>query len=206
MTLQTDPSWLPSRHGALTASRFKDAIDFLKTGKESEARRKYRNELVAERIAGYAVDRFVTPAMKRGLELESDARATYEEQTSRILGPARLFTHPTIEHFMATPDATYGNDAVVEFKVPQVHTYVEWIESGVIPESHVPQLACQLLVTGRRLAIFCAYCPEMPEPRRLFIREYEPKPEVLEGYEASAIKFLNEVEELFQRVTMTEPA
>lgn len=206
MTLQTDPSWLPSRHGALTASRFKDALDFLKSGKESEARRKYRHELVAERIAGYAVERFVTPAMKRGLELEGDARALYEERTDRILGPARLFAHPTIEHFMATPDATYAADTVIEFKVPQVHTYVDWIETGVIPEMHIPQLACQLIVTGRSVAVFCAYCPEMPEARQLFIREYAPTREVLDGYEAAAVQFLAEVEELFQRVTMSEAA
>jgi predicted phage-related endonuclease len=206
MTLQTDPSWLPSRHGCLTASRFRDAIDFLKNGKESESRRKYRSELVAERIAGYSVERYVTPAMQRGLELESHARDLYEERTGQILGPARLFAHPDIEHFMATPDATLGNDAVVEFKVPQVHTYVNWLEAGVIPPDHIPQLACQLIVTGRRKAIFCAYCPEMPEARRLFIREYEPSAEVLEEYTAAAIQFLDEVEDLFQRVTTAEEA
>jgi predicted phage-related endonuclease len=203
MTLQTDPGWLPSRIGCLSASRFRDATNFLKNGKESEARRKYRSELVAERIAGYAVDHVVTEPMKRGLMLESEARNFYEEQTGQILGPARLFVHPTIEHLVATPDATLGADRLVEFKVPLVHTFINWVEAGVIPEDHIPQLDCQLLVTGRRQVIFCAYCPEMPEPRRMFIREYEPTQEQRDAAKAAAILFLDEAEELFQRVTTT---
>jgi len=206
LTLQTDPGWLPSRIGCLSASRFRDATDFLKNGKESEARRKYRSELVAERIAGYAVDHVVTNAMKRGLLLESDARIFYEEQTGQILGPARLFVHPTIEHLVATPDATLGADHLVEFKVPLVHTFINWIEAGVIPDDHIKQLDCQLLVTGRRQVVFAAYCPEMPEPRRLFIREYEPTAEQRQAAEAHAIRFLDEVDELFRRVTATPEA
>lgn len=204
MTLQTDPGWLPSKIGCLSASRFRDATDFLKNGKESEARRKYRSELVAERIAGYAVDHVVTNAMKRGLLLESEARSFYEEQTGSLLGPARLFVHPTIEHLVATPDATLGADRLVEFKVPLVHTFINWIEAGVIPPDHIPQLDCQLLVTGRRQVIFCAYCPEMPEPRRLFVREYEPTHEAREFAKDAAVLFLNETEELFRRVTSIE--
>lgn len=206
MTLQTDPSWLPSRQGCCTASRFKDAIDFLKNGRESEARRKYRTELVAERIAGYAVERYVTPAMTRGIELEEDARKAYEARTGILLGPARLFAHPTIAFLMATPDATKPPDELVEFKVPLVHTYVTWLEAGVIPIDHIPQLACQLLVTGRRAVTFCAYCPEMPEARRLFIREYEPSAEDLATFKTAAVLFLNEVDELFMRVTSEEVA
>lgn len=206
MTLQTDPSWLPSRIGCLSASRFRDATDFLKNGKESEARRKYRSELVAERIAGYAVDHVVTKPMQRGLLLESEARNFYEEQSGHLLGPARLFVHPTIEFLCATPDSTLGHDAVVEFKVPLVHTFVNWVEVGEIPPDHVPQLDCQLLVTGRSKAIFAAYCPEMPEPRRLFIREYVPDADRRAAAEAAAIRFLEETEELFRRVTATPEA
>lgn len=204
MTLQTDPSWIVERLGSLSASRFKDAIDILKSGKESEKRRRYRSELVAERIEGYAVDHYVTPAMSRGLRLEAPARDLYEEVTGHLLPPARLYFHPTIPMLCATPDSVLGTDTVVEFKCPLVSTYIDWLEGGTIPDEHLPQLVCQLLVTGRKKAIFVAYCPEMPEAKRLFIRDFEPTPEALKLAEEAAVKFLQEVDELFDRVTATE--
>ena len=161
-------------------------------------------ELVAERIAGHSVDHYVTPAMQRGLDLEDAARNLYEETTGQLLGPARLFIHPTIPNFVATPDGTLGLDTVVEFKCPLVSTYLNWIDDGRIPDGHLAQMACQLVVTGRTKAIFVAYCPEMPPHRRLFIRDYIPTPEALEVVEAAAIQFLKEVDELFDRVTATE--
>lgn len=214
MTLQTDPGWLPERQGCLSASRFKDATDYLKQTKkeieagdpprESEKRRKYKMELVAERIAGHAVDKYVTPAMQRGLDLEPAARELFEETTGLLVGPARLFHHVAIPYLCATPDGTIGVDTLVEFKCPLVSTYVEWVDAGVIPEDHIPQMTLQCLVTGRRKVFFCGFCPEMRGERRLFIREFVPSLEALLKAEDEAVKFLNEVEALFERVTATE--
>lgn len=206
MTLQTDPGWLPSRIGCLSASRFKDAINFKADGKESEARQKYRSELVAERIAGYAADHPVTEAMKRGLAHEDGARRVFEEETGKLIGPARLFAHPTIEFLVATPDATLGADSLVEFKVPLMHNFLLWVEKGVIPKDHIPQLALQQIVTGRTRTIFCAYCPELPAGRRLFMREFAMTDEERADYTAKAVQFLEEVEHVFRQVTATEVA
>jgi predicted phage-related endonuclease len=201
MILQTDPGWLPERRGRLTASRMNDALAFLKNGKESEARRKYKVELVAERMVDVAVDRYVSPAMQRGLDLEPDARAAYEAHSGNLCGPAALVHHPRIEWFSATPDAFVDADGLAEFKVPQVTTYVEWIAGGIIPEQHIAQLTVQLACTGRQWVDFAAYCPEMPPPRRLFVRRFAPTPAEIADCEAAASAFLAEVEAMFVAVT-----
>ncbi len=204
--LQSDPAWLRERLGRLTASRFKDACNYNKNGKESSERRKYKIELVGERMTDCAVGHYVTPAMQRGLDTEPDARSTYEAFTGTICGPAALVHHPTIEWFSGTPDGFIGADGLVEFKVPLVGTYIEWVSAGKIPDEHVEQMTAQLAITGRKWVDFCAFCPEFPEPRNLFIRRFTATAEEIANCEAAAIQFLKEVDDLFDAVTTAEYA
>ena len=204
--LQSDPGWLPARRGLLTASRFRDACSYLKSGKESAERRRYKIEVVGERIADTAVDHYVSPAMQRGLDYEAEAKATYEAVKGIFCGPAALILHPTIEFFGATPDGFVDPHGLVEFKVPLLSTYIEWITAGVIPDEHVPQLTAQLAVTRRQWVDFVAYCPEMAEPRNLFIRRFTATEEDIANCEAAARAFLAEVDALFDIVTTAEYA
>ncbi|MDE1906032.1 MAG: YqaJ viral recombinase family protein [Rhodospirillales bacterium] len=201
MTLQTDPSWLPNRRGKLTASRMKDAVAYLKSGKESEDRRKYKIELVAERMSDYAVDHIVTKPMQRGLDFEAPARSEYEEHTGNVVSAAALVDHPTIELFAATPDGFIRHDGLLEIKVPSVHKFIEWRIAGVVPDEHIPQMLAQLSCTDRTWTDFVGFCPEMPEGSRLFIRRFAPAFEEIERIEVEALKFLAEVDALFDLVT-----
>lgn len=198
MTLQSSPGWVIERQGLLTASRMKDALDYLKSGKESEARRKYKIELVAERAYGRAVDHYVSPAMQRGLDEEPNARKAYEATTGTLCGPARLVLHPRIDFFGGTPDAFVGADGLAEFKVPTPTTFVTWTLGGVIPEDHMPQLLAQLAITGRQWVDFCAYSPESG---KTFIRRLDRDEEAIANIEAGARAFLAEVDALFEQFT-----
>ena len=201
MILQSDPGWLPARRGCLTGSRMADALAYLKNGKEAEARRKYKIELVAERVSDHAVSRYVTPAMQRGLDLEPDAKDAYEIETGFLLGPAAWFEHPRLDYFGATTDGSIGDDGLAEFKVPLVHNYVEWRLAREIPADHLPQLLAQLAVTRRRYVDFVAFCPEAPPSKRLFIRRLEPTAEDIANLEAGAAAFLAEVDKMFRAFT-----
>lgn len=199
--LQSDPGWLAARRGMLTASRMNDACAYLKSGKEAEARRKYKVELVGERMADYAVNHFVTAAMQRGLDCEPDARRCYETRTGAMVKAAALVNHPTIEFFGATPDGFIDADGLLEIKVPLVPTYIGWLEAGIVPEDHVMQMTAQLACTGRQWVDFVAFCPEMRESRNLFVRRFTADEEAIANCEAAAKQFLAEVDELFERVT-----
>lgn len=198
--LQSDPGWLAARRGLLTASRMTDVFDIRKDGKPGASRVKLMKELLAERIADWAVDHPVTAPMRRGLDLEPDARDAYEAATGNIAAPAELILHPVIDGLASTPDGFIAPDGLLEIKVPLVTTYLDWILDGKVPEQHVPQLLCQLACTRRRWTDFVAYCPEMPPKKRLFIRHFEPRPEDIAAVESAAVAFLRELDELFEKI------
>jgi len=139
--------------------------------------------------------------MQRGLDFEPEARRFYETQTGNFVGPAALIHHPRVEFFSATPDGFVDDDGLLEIKVPTLPTYIEWLTGGEIPEEHVLQMTAQLAVTGRRWVDFAAYCPEMPETKRMFLRRMERDDESIANCEVAAIQFLAEVEAMFEAVT-----
>lgn len=197
MTLQTDPQWLPARRGRLTTSRFRDARCKLKTGKRAESSITYAYELVAERVSEYAVSRFVTDAMQRGLDEEPFAVMAYEAATGNLCEPARLIAHPTLDEFLSTPDGFIGDDGLIEVKVPSVQKFVRWRAEGKVPDEHLDQLIGQQAVCRRAWTDFVAYCPEQPPEYQLFIVRFVPTAEQIEQADADAAEFLQLVDDLF---------
>jgi hypothetical protein len=102
--LQGTAQWFADRTGCLTASRMADAMDVLKSGKESAARRALKIEVLAERLTGDVVPHFVTPAMAWGVDTEPAAKAAYSAHTGRLIREVGFMRHPTIENFGASPD------------------------------------------------------------------------------------------------------
>lgn len=199
--------WLKERCGCLTASRMADAIAFLKGGKEADPRRKYKIELIAERMTDLMVGRFVNDAMKWGIETEPFARARYEEVTGTLVTLCGFALHGEIPYFGASPDGLIGKDGLIEIKCPTTTTYMEWMVGGVVPEQHKPQMLAQLSVTDRKWCDFFAFDPRIKaEERQHFLRRFEPPEEDITLVEVAAKRFLSEVEMLFDAVTQMEVA
>jgi putative phage-type endonuclease len=202
---QGTSAWLKERLGCLTASRMSDAMAFLKGGKEAEARKKYKIELIAERMTDSMVGRYVNPAMEWGLEQEPYAKARYEEVTGDFITPCGFALHSEIPCFGASPDGLIGDYGLVEVKCPTSETYAGWIIGGVVPEQHKPQMTAQLAVTGRRFVDFFAFDPRVKvESHQHFLRRFEPAEEEIAAVEDAARKFLSEVESLFDTVIHQE--
>lgn len=199
-----DGEWLQARIGKLTASRMKDAMDFLKNGQQSEARKRYMMELVAERMTDIVVPHVVTPAMEHGLTQEPHAKHAYMQATGHTIQNGVFVDHPMIEWLGCTPDSFVDPDGLAEFKCPTTTTHIKWIMAGVVPEEHKPQMAVQLLCTRRKWCDFASYDPRMPANKRLFIRRYQPSQDELARVEAQAVQFLHEVEQLFDAVTTAD--
>ncbi len=201
MSAETKAAWLGDRAGCLTASRMADAMSFLKNGRPSESRTRYMMDLLAERVTGLSVRNVVTPAMERGLEYEDEMFDLFVERYPQYdVRPSRLYSHPTIENFKATPDREIDGDGLLEGKVPSTAKFIAWTIAGVVPEEHKPQLLAQLLCSGKKWVGFVAYAPDIKdERRRLFLRRYEPTAEELGKVEAAAIAFLAELDAMFER-------
>lgn len=204
---QQTNDWIKERVGCLTASRMADALSFLKGGKESEARRKLKVALVAERLTGYATETFVTSAMQWGIETEASAAERYEEITGTLVQKCGFALHESIPYFGASPDRLIGDDGLLEIKCPTTATFTEWKIGGVVPAQHIPQMTVQLCVTGRRYCDFFAFDPRIKvREHQHFLRRFEPKAEEIAAVEEAAKVFLAEVEELFEKVTSQEVA
>lgn len=200
------PEQIRRRIGYFTASRANDAFAVLKTGRPSEARTKYMMELVAERMCDVAAERYVTDAMQFGTEFEDAAKTEFEVETGELILPADFIEHPSIEWLGATPDGFLNDDACIEFKVPSSTTYASWLAAGVVPEQHKNQMLVQLACTGRSRCQFVAFNPRVVRGPRLFMRWFCPDQDEIMQAEHKAAQFLQEVEELFEKVTTMEVA
>ena len=129
-------NWLRARAGKLTASRMRDAMDFLKNGQPSAKRSQLMRELLAERLTGDSVRHFVTDAMAWGLEREAEAKAAYEAETGVIVGEAGFYDHPRIDNLGATPDGLVPS-GLIETKCPTTPTFVEWRMAGGVDRKSV---------------------------------------------------------------------
>ena len=188
------PNWHAARRGLLTASRIADALAVLKNGKPSESRRKLMVELLAERVSGYIVDHYVTPAMQWGIDNQPHAIAAYEAETGELVGPEVFVLHPEIDWAGATPDGTIGSDGLLEIKCPTTPTHLTWLLAGEVPEQHRLQMTFQLACTRRQWVDFVSYDPRIKGDAQLFIRRFEPSRDEIERVEAGARQFLAELE------------
>ena len=197
------PEQIRQRIGCLTASNMRRALSVLKSGKPSEDRESYKRELVAERLVGYAMDHYVTPAMQHGIDNEPVAKEEYTWATGNLIEPMPSVPHPVIPFLLATPDGRIEADVGIEIKCPTSAKFVSWRLAGVVPEEHKPQMLAQCLCAGFAAVEFIAYDPRMPEGQRLFVRRFTPTADELAAVEAGAIAFLEEVDEMFEQFTTT---
>lgn len=108
-------------------------------------------------------------AMRRGLSLESDARALYEKQTGLAVIP-RVTTHAEHEFCMASLDGqTFDGETIVEIKCPMSDkTWLLAIEKKIEPHYEC-QIQWQLMVSGAKKADFFVYMPDL-EPVLLEVK------------------------------------
>jgi predicted phage-related endonuclease len=137
-----------------------------------------------------------------GQDTEPDCKSAWEAHTGQFIAPCGLYDHPEIDNFAATPDGLIGSDGLIECKCPTSPTFTGWLLAGVVPEQHMPQMAAQLLCTGRKWVEFVAYDPRVKDPTlRLFVRRFEPTTEYLGKVEEAAMQFLAEVDSMWEQLT-----
>lgn len=194
------PNWIAARRGCLTASRVRDALAVLKSGKPSESRQKLAFDLVAERVTGIAVSTFVTADMQWGIDQQAPATVAYEDATGHIVGPEAFVLHPSIDWFGATPDGTIGNDGLVEFKCPRSSTHIAYKLAGTVPDQYRPQMLAQLACTRRKWCDFVSFDPRIAGKARLFVVRFEPSADEIESLENEVQKFLAEVAAMVEQL------
>ncbi len=159
---QYSPEWWKERRGVPTASEF-GSIMTAKTMKLAAAHETYIHRLIGDLfdLEYGKKDDIATAAMRRGTEMEPEAREFYEVQNKADVRQVG-FCLDTTGRFGCSPDGLVGEDGCLELKNPSAHTHVAWTLAGGLPDEHRAQVHGHLIVTGRKWCDFLSYYPGLP--------------------------------------------
>ncbi len=197
MEQRTD-EWYKARLGKVTASRVADVLAKIKTG-EAAARKNYKIELVMQRITNQPGESFTNAAMEWGTATEPQARMAYEAHTGSFVEEVGFIDHPTIEWFGCSPDGVIG-EGLIEIKCPNTTTHIETVIDEKAPSKYIPQMQCQMAVTGKQFCDFVSFDPRVPEELQLFVVRVDRDQEYIDQMEVEVKQFLSEVEDMVTKL------
>lgn len=207
---QGSPDWHTARAGCITASNFKLARQRLKTGPNkgdfTEAAKDYAFRVAIERISGSALDEgFETWQMKRGHELEPEARRAHEAMTGVLVEEVGFVTTED-RLFGASADGFIDDDGGAEYKCFVAPDKLRSILLSGDTSDVIDQCDGGMWITGRKYWDFCLYCPALePIGRALTIHRIERDDNRIEALEKELMQFAALVAD-FERVLRQKAA
>jgi putative phage-type endonuclease len=194
---QGSPEWMALRIGKIGGSRVADLLTEGRGGAESLTRKKYKNELIRERLTGKKLDTYKTPAMQRGIDLEPMARAWYEVKYNTFVDQVAIVLHPTIEGAQCSPDGLVeATNSLIEIKIPNPENHLDNILTGGKQlEQYYDQVQWQLAcMPEKEFCDLVSYDPEMPDHLQGFVKRIYRDDEYINNMQNAVIAFLSEIE------------
>lgn len=199
---QGSVDWLMSRCGHVTASRFKDVMDKLKSGKPGAKRETYLWEVVIERLTGSPTQHYTSIAMEHGTEFEPVARMAYEASTGSMVAETG-FIHATVPMVGGSPDGLIDDDGGIEIKCPfNAANHLKTVLTGM-PEEHIAQVQGLMWICDRQWWDFVSFSPNMPEHLQLYVQRIPRDRAYIDAMQAEIIVFLAEVDALVEKLKGT---
>lgn len=173
--LQQSDEWLRARCGRITGSRLADVCDWVWKGSKvrgdkriepGAGRKKYRRELIAERLTGRLSDHWNSEYMAHGEREEEPARLFYESITRQMVIPVSFVVHEEFSFTGASADGLIGSEGVLEVKNPNTTTHLQYWENEILPEEYTPQVGWEMACGGkeRRWADFLSFDRRILDP------------------------------------------
>lgn len=187
---QGSPEWLQCRAGKITASRCKDARDFLKSGKPSAKQTAYAAQVAVERIAGMPVDQvFENWQMREGHVQEPEARAAYEALTGNLVEEVgSLATDDDV--YLYSPDGLVSDDGLIEIKSLFSPERICNIVGNTDISDFIDQCNFGLWLTGRKWVDLVLWAPALKNIcMEMTIVRIERDEDVIEAMETDLLKF-----------------
>jgi len=164
---QGTEAWLQLRAGRFTASQIKNIL-------MAQTTKGYQDEIKRVAFELYARQRvedvFQSSYMKRGKELEPEARRIYEATTFNIVKEAGFFAFG--EYLGASPDGLIGDSGLIEIKCPKYNTIIDCLIEKKVPRDYDIQMQTQMLCTDRVWCDFVVYYPGL-EPSIIRVEKCE---------------------------------
>jgi hypothetical protein len=201
---QGSDDWLRARLGVCTASRFTDARAKLSKASKNGAAGdpaadviKYAWMLAVETIAGEPLDEtFTTYAMRRGRDLEPQARAVYEARTGAWVEEVSLILTDD-SRFGYSADGFRDDDGLIEIKCPMACDKLGavWSSPETAHLEYIDQINGGLWITGRKYCDLIVYCPWLaPVGKDLFVKRIHRDEAAIEALESDLVSFLRLVD------------
>lgn len=185
-----DAKLIAGYKSAPTSETLKRALDGEKVGQPSEMAKDYAFRLAVERISGQPLDEgFQTFAMRRGNELEPEARFAHELAAGvKVERCGFVMTDDNV--FGGSADGLIGEDGGSEYKCLIAPDRLR----EVLIDNNVSEFADQvqgcLWLTGRKFWHFAIYCPALaPIGKELWWREWKRDEEYIEALETDLLEF-----------------
>lgn len=207
---QGTAEWFNARSQAVTASMFSTVREKLKTGPNKggykRAAEDYAFRLAIERISGECLqgEEFETHSMRRGHELEPEARAIHSFRIGSDIETAGM-ARTTDRKFGASVDGLIGDDGISEYKCFVAPEKLRTILlDGDISEI-ADQIQGGLWLTGRLWCDFALYCPALVKiDCELTIHRVYRDDDYIEALEKDLLAFDELVESYKERLMNTQ--
>lgn len=194
---QGTPEWLAARAGAITASRFADAVSVLqrasgdkKAGDMTGAAEKYAYDIAIERISGVPYGEPPKAwVLDRGHEMEARARISYESRTG-LLAEESGIVKTDDDWFGYSTDGFVDDEGLIEIKCPvDSQKIMAMLRTGDISE-YEHQIQGGMWITGRKWCDFIMYVPDLEHVGRdLFCKRITRNEEFIESLESGLMRF-----------------
>ena len=163
--VQGSPEWFEARSGVITASEARRIIT--PTGAPSHQINALRNQLMAELCTGQPVAFTKSDWMRRGTELEPEARIAAQLLLDREIFPCGFVYESESRLVGCSPDGRYGEPGDysaggVEIKCPSPIVHIDYLLGDELPEEYRPQVQFSMMVTGAPSWDFISYHPGLP--------------------------------------------
>jgi len=189
---QGSKEWNSIRRGKITASVFKTAID------KGDGRKKLLKNLRDDRTGVIRLDSFVTDAMTRGTEFESEAREEYIRRNGPIVREVGFIE--LSDYIGASPDGLIGEPGMMEIKCPNSSTHNDWRYDNKLPMIHRFQVHGSLWVTGRDWCDFISYDPRVTDCPYWSIRVARDEKMIAE-IQVKITKFVDELKAIMSKLS-----
>jgi len=190
---QGSPEWFEARRGVPTASEFSSVIAKGRGQQPSKVRETYMMKLAGEILTGDLTESFSTLHAERGKEMEDEVRDLYgmmfntePQQVGFIRNGQRGYS----------PDATVGDNGLLEIKTKLPHLLVPLILVDEFPEEHKAQCQGGLLVSEREWIDIAVYWPKLPLFHKRAYRDEKYIKELSDAID----QFNDELAEVVERV------
>jgi hypothetical protein len=200
--LQGTPAWLQARAGAITASKFSDAVSVMsrasgerKAGDPTAAADKYAGDVAIERISGKPYGEPPKAwALERGHILEAEARTAYETRFGLFAMESGIVKTDD-DWFGYSTDGLVGDDGLIEIKCPiDSQKIMAMFQTGDVSE-YMHQMQGGLWITGRQWCDFLMYVPDLSSVgNELYVKRIWRDEQFIEELEAGLLKFRTRVQ------------